>query len=75
MRESNATPQKMEQVLVIDPPTELKFRGPFNVSVTSYMKLTNPSEERVMFKIKTTAPKMYCVRPNSGILEGKCLTL
>lgn len=22
-----------------------------------------------MFKIKTTAPKKYCVRPNSGILE------
>nr|CAI5853119.1 unnamed protein product [Callosobruchus analis] len=73
MRDSNATPQKMEQVLVIDPPTELKFRGPFNVSVTSYMKLTNPTDERVMFKIKTTAPKMYCVRPNSGILEGKAV--
>lgn len=22
-----------------------------------------------MFKIKTTAPKKYCVRPNSGVLE------
>ncbi|VEN53749.1 unnamed protein product [Callosobruchus maculatus] len=73
MRDSNATPQKMKQVLVIDPPNELKFRGPFNVSVTSYMKLTNPTEDRIMFKIKTTAPKMYCVRPNSGILEGKAV--
>lgn len=35
------------------------------------MKLTNPSERRVLFKIKTTAPKKYCVRPNSGILEPK----
>ncbi|KAJ8965564.1 hypothetical protein NQ314_004023, partial [Rhamnusium bicolor] len=45
------------------------FTGPFNAPVTSYMKLTNPSEKKVMFKIKTTAPKKYCVRPNSGVLE------
>lgn len=34
------------------------------------MKLTNPTEKRVCFKIKTTAPKKYCVRPNSGVLEA-----
>ncbi|GJQ81176.1 hypothetical protein Trydic_g12495, partial [Trypoxylus dichotomus] len=43
---------------------------PFNVPVTSYMKLTNPSDKKVMFKIKTTAPKKYCVRPNSGSLDS-----
>ena len=32
------------------------------------LKLTNPSERRVLFKVKTTAPKSYCVRPNSGII-------
>lgn len=48
--------------------------GPFNVPVTSFMKLTNPSDKRVMFKIKTTAPKKYCVRPNSGILEPRSAT-
>lgn len=47
------------------------FLGPFNVPVTSYMKLTNPSETTVFFKIKTTAPKKYCVRPNSGKLLSK----
>lgn len=62
---------KPEQVLIIDPQSELKFRGPFNVPVTSYMKLTNPSDKKVLFKIKTTAPKKYCVRPNSGILDPK----
>lgn len=35
------------------------------------MKLTNPSDKKVLFKIKTTAPKKYCVRPNSGVLEPK----
>lgn len=60
---------KPEQVLQIEPQNELRFRGPFSVPVTSYMKLTNPSDKRVMFKIKTTAPKKYCVRPNSGLIE------
>jgi len=38
------------------------------------MKLTNPSETKVCFKIKTTAPKKYCVRPNSGVLDVKGVT-
>lgn len=32
------------------------------------LRLTNPSDKRVLFKVKTTAPKSYCVRPNSGII-------
>ncbi|KAK9871603.1 hypothetical protein WA026_012983 [Henosepilachna vigintioctopunctata] len=61
---------KPEQVLLIEPQNELKFKGPFNLPVTSYMKLTNPSEKQVLFKIKTTAPKKYCVRPNSGLIKA-----
>jgi hypothetical protein len=62
---------KPEQLLIIEPENELKFRGPFNVSVMSYMRLTNPSDKKILFKIKTTAPKKYCVRPNSGALDPK----
>ena len=43
--------------------------GPFTDVVTADLKLSNPSEKRVCFKVKTTAPKRYCVRPNSGIIE------
>jgi len=46
------------------------FLGPFTAVVTSELKLQNPSSKRVLFKVKTTAPKRYCVRPNSGILEA-----
>ncbi|EDO39251.1 predicted protein, partial [Nematostella vectensis] len=60
---------KQEQVLKLDPAIELKFRGPFTEVVTSSLRLANPSEKRVCFKVKTTAPKRYCVRPNSGIVE------
>ncbi|XP_013162223.1 PREDICTED: vesicle-associated membrane protein-associated protein B isoform X3 [Papilio xuthus] len=61
------------QVLTIDPQNELKFKvdfsGLFEQGFTTHMRLTNPSSDTVLFKIKTTAPKKYCVRPNSGVLE------
>ncbi|KAF7996389.1 hypothetical protein HCN44_002021 [Aphidius gifuensis] len=63
---------KPEQVLIIEPQGELRFRGPSAVSpVTSYIKLTNPTSQKIYFKIKTTAPKRYCVRPNNGVLKPK----
>ncbi|XP_053623806.1 vesicle-associated membrane protein-associated protein B/C-like isoform X2 [Plodia interpunctella] len=57
------------QVLTIEPQNELKFKGLFEQGYTTYMRLINPSSDTVLFKIKTTAPKKYCVRPNSGVLE------
>ena len=42
--------------------------GPFSGVVTATLTLRNPSNEKVGFKVKTTAPKQYCVRPNSGIV-------
>jgi hypothetical protein len=64
---------KPEQVLIIEPQNELRFRGPFTgAPIASYMKLTNPTNNhKVYFKIKTTAPKRYCVRPNSGLIMPK----
>ncbi|XP_057665641.1 vesicle-associated membrane protein-associated protein A-like [Diorhabda carinulata] len=60
---------KLEQVLQIRPPDELHFKGYFSDSITVIMTLINPSAKRIMYKIKTTAPKKYCVRPNCGILN------
>ena len=31
--------------------------------------MTNNSKNVIAFKIKTTAPKAYCVRPNGGLIE------
>ncbi|XP_042185108.1 vesicle-associated membrane protein-associated protein A isoform X2 [Oncorhynchus tshawytscha] len=44
--------------------------GPFTDVVTTNLKLKNPSDRRVCFKVKTTAPKRYCVRPNNGIIDA-----
>ncbi|XP_074661784.1 vesicle-associated membrane protein-associated protein A-like [Tubulanus polymorphus] len=60
---------KLEQVLALEPAYELRFRGPFTDVVTADLQLSNPTEKRVCFKVKTTAPKKYCVRPNSGIVD------
>lgn len=62
---------KLENLLVIDPPQELKFKGPFTQPVTSHMSLKNPTDKKILFKIKTTAPKKYCVRPNCGSVDPK----
>ena len=57
-------------MLQLEPATELRFRGPFTDVVTTELKLYNPTDKRICFKVKTTDPNRYCVRPNSGILEG-----
>ncbi|XP_062852833.1 vesicle-associated membrane protein-associated protein B/C isoform X3 [Trichomycterus rosablanca] len=61
---------RREQVLLLEPQHDLKFRGPFTEVVTSTLKLTNPTDRNVCFKVKTTAPHRYCVRPNSGVIEA-----
>ena len=48
---------------------DLHFLGPFTEVVSSTIKLHNPTDQKVCFKVKTTAPKKYCVRPNSGIIQ------
>ncbi|MCJ1259812.1 phosphatidylinositol-binding protein scs2 [Lignoscripta atroalba] len=53
----------------LDPP-ELGFRRPFTHEVTQVLRLRNTNTDPVAFKVKTTAPKQYCVRPNSGRIEG-----
>jgi len=55
--------------LLLDPSNELRFKGPFDDDVTVSLIIRNPTEKRIAFKIKTTAPKRYCVKPNSGVLD------
>ncbi|MCJ1422496.1 phosphatidylinositol-binding protein scs2 [Sticta canariensis] len=51
-------------------PAELGFRRPFTHEVTQLLRLRNPGADPIAFKVKTTAPKQYCVRPNSGRIEA-----
>ncbi|XP_009781009.1 vesicle-associated protein 2-1 [Nicotiana tabacum] len=50
-------------------PEELRFQ--FELEKQSYcdLKVTNSTEHCVAFKVKTTSPKKYFVRPNTGVIH------
>ncbi|KAK6920295.1 Major sperm protein (MSP) domain [Dillenia turbinata] len=49
-------------------PSELKFPFELRKQSSCSMQLTNKSDQYVAFKVKTTNPKKYCVRPNTGVI-------
>lgn len=52
--------------ILLDPPSQLFFERPLTVSASEKLLITNTDTGPIVFKIKTTSPKQYCVRPNSG---------
>ncbi|KAI9488844.1 PapD-like protein [Zychaea mexicana] len=53
----------------IEPEQFLTFQRPLTRVVEEKLAIRNPNSGPVAFKVKTTAPKQYCVRPNSGIIN------
>ncbi|KAJ8573328.1 hypothetical protein K7X08_009839 [Anisodus acutangulus] len=49
-------------------PTELKFPFELRKQSTCSMQLSNKTDQYISFKVKTTNPKKYCVRPNAGVV-------
>lgn len=49
-------------------PQELQFQFELRKQISCSMQLQNKTDKYVAFKVKTTNPKKYCVRPNSGIV-------
>ncbi|KAG7013783.1 Vesicle-associated protein 1-3 [Cucurbita argyrosperma subsp. argyrosperma] len=49
-------------------PSELKFQFELKKQSSCSLHLTNKTDKYVAFKVKTTNPKKYCVRPNAGII-------
>eukprot|EP00270_Netrium_digitus_P010620 TRINITY_DN329_c0_g1_i2.p1 TRINITY_DN329_c0_g1~~TRINITY_DN329_c0_g1_i2.p1 ORF type:complete len:254 (+),score=59.63 TRINITY_DN329_c0_g1_i2:280-1041(+) len=49
-------------------PGELKFSFELRKQASASMRLVNLTSDYVAFKVKTTSPKKYCVRPNTGIV-------
>ena len=52
-------------------PVELRFRFHPNKQLLASISIANSCDQRIAYKIKTTAPKKYLVRPSSGIVELK----
>jgi hypothetical protein len=55
--------------LDLAPPPLATSRFELRKNIPVALMLTNTSNERVAFKVKTTSPKKYCVRPSSGFVE------
>ncbi|KAI7853052.1 PapD-like protein [Circinella umbellata] len=53
----------------IEPEQFLTFQRPLTRTVEETLTIRNPYSGPIAFKVKTTAPKQYCVRPNSGIVD------
>ncbi|KAF5957482.1 hypothetical protein HYC85_004707 [Camellia sinensis] len=49
-------------------PQELQFPFELRKQISCSLQLTNKTDNYVAFKVKTTNPKKYCVRPNTGIV-------
>ncbi|XP_011031863.1 PREDICTED: vesicle-associated protein 1-2-like [Populus euphratica] len=49
-------------------PLELKFPFELKKQISCSLQLSNKSDNYVAFKVKTTNPKKYCVRPNAGVV-------
>ncbi|XP_011090861.1 vesicle-associated protein 2-2 [Sesamum indicum] len=61
----------MNKQLVEIQPRELKFIVEVKKQSLCTVHLANVSGQYVAFKVKTTSPKKYCVRPNVGIIKPK----
>eukprot|EP00475_Leptophrys_vorax_P036099 TRINITY_DN6035_c0_g1_i1.p1 TRINITY_DN6035_c0_g1~~TRINITY_DN6035_c0_g1_i1.p1 ORF type:complete len:251 (-),score=35.66 TRINITY_DN6035_c0_g1_i1:200-952(-) len=55
-------------------PSELKFPFELRKQVSTSLRLVNVTSEYVAFKVKTTSPKKYCVRPNTGLVPPQSST-
>ncbi|KAI9319080.1 PapD-like protein [Dichotomocladium elegans] len=53
----------------LEPASQLTFQRPLTQVSKELLLVNNPGNDPVMFKVKTTAPKQYCVRPNAGRIE------
>ncbi|KAF9476541.1 PapD-like protein [Pholiota conissans] len=66
----------MSQSVSLNPSSVLGFRRPFTTKTKCALTVTNNDQQSIAFIVKTTAPKLYCVRPNRGRIEpGKSIDL
>ncbi|XP_019070460.2 vesicle-associated protein 2-2 [Solanum lycopersicum] len=52
-------------------PCELEFTFEVKKQSSCAVHISNITDQYVAFKVKTTSPKKYCVRPNIGVIKPK----
>ncbi|KAI5415863.1 vesicle-associated protein 1-1 isoform X1 [Lathyrus oleraceus] len=58
------------ELLQIDP-SELRFVFELKKQSSCLIQLGNNNDHYIAFKVKTTSPKKYCVRPNIGLIKPR----
>ncbi|CAL6432620.1 unnamed protein product [Bathycoccus prasinos] len=64
-----------EKGLVITPTEQLPFKFELKKQIATDLTVHNPTSSDQAFKVKTTAPKKYCVKPNTGIVPAGATTV
>ncbi|CAJ2655540.1 unnamed protein product [Trifolium pratense] len=67
LKASNNKVEQQDTSLQIHP-QELQFPFELRKQISCSLQLSNKSDNDVAFKVKTTNPKKYCVRPNNGVV-------
>ena len=63
---------KFTETMISASPSEyISFNAPIDKVSTEYLTLSNSSDQIVIFKIKTTNPRQFCVRPNCDYIEPR----
>ncbi|AQK50764.1 Vesicle-associated protein 1-1 [Zea mays] len=60
-------PATTGDLLRVDP-LELRFPFELKKQISCSMQLSNHTDDYIAFKVKTTSPKKYSVRPNTGVV-------
>uniref|UniRef100_A0A7C9CPP0 MSP domain-containing protein n=1 Tax=Opuntia streptacantha TaxID=393608 RepID=A0A7C9CPP0_OPUST len=66
---TTTTAMTSSKQLISVQPEELKFQFELEKQSFCDLKVTNNTEQNVAFKVKTTSPKKYFVRPNTGVIH------
>ena len=61
--------QRLTGVLRITPYDEVVFKGPFSEYSCATIRLMNPSDKVVYYKVLVNNPRHYIVKPAAGILK------
>ncbi|CAH1453838.1 unnamed protein product [Lactuca virosa] len=58
------------KLITVDP-EELRFQFELEKASHCDLKVSNATDKYVAFKVKTTSPKKYFVRPNTGVIQPR----
>ena len=58
------------ELVTVDPPASLSFQlyPEEDERPLAYISLINKSDKEIIFKVKTTKPMSYLVRPSQGVI-------